>query len=442
MKRIGNIYRNICSIENLREAHHNAKRDKSHYKEVVMVDSNEDYYLGIIQNMLINKTYKVSDYTYTQINDKGKNRELSKLPYFPDRIIQWAILLQIENIFNNMFVPQTCASLKGRGIHKASNYVDKYLLNKNETRYCLKIDIHHFYASVDHKILKNLLLKKFKDKDLLWLLFLIIDSTDNEIGIPIGSYLSQYLANFYLSYFDHWCKEEKKCKYYVRYMDDVVIFNNNKQELQDLLNGIRTYLLNNLNLLLKENYQVFPTFVRGVDFVGYRHFGDYKLLRKTTCNNFKKKMLEVKNKPKITYNDFCCFHSYKGWIGYCNGYRLSQKYCNPIENKIKEYHDSIRGDKILHKFSDFAEVNINRGKKIRIDDILEQTIQIISYKICESKYPKEENEKCLTLQIKYNDEDRIVFTGSNVLIEQIETYKDKIPFETQIIKSERFYTFS
>lgn len=443
MKRIGYLYEKIYEIENLKEAHKNAKRDKSYYKDVKMVDSNEDYYLGLIQTMLENKTYQVGAYTHVEIIDKGKVRKLSKLPYFPDRIIQWAILLQIEKVFVNMFIPQSCASLKGRGIHKASNYVDKYLSNKDETQFCLKIDVHHFYASIDHDILKSLLLKKFKDKDLLDLLFLIIDSTEGDIGIPIGSYLSQYLANFYLSYFDHWCKEENQCKYYVRYMDDIVIFDKDKQKLHILLNKIKQYLYNNLKLELKSNYQIFPTFIRGVDFVGYRHFGDFKLLRKSTCKNFKNKMLKIKNKQDVTYKDFCCFYSYKGWLEFCNSYRLYLKYCTPIENKINTYYcETVKGDKLLHKFSDFAENKIQKGEKIKIDDILGQTIQIISYKISDSKYQKGNSEKCLVLQIKYNGEDRIVFTGSGVLIEQVETYKDELPFETQIIKTDRFYTFN
>lgn len=347
MKRIGNIYEKIYDLDNLREAHRNAKRDKSHYREVKMVDSDEEYYLCIIQNMLKSKTYRVSDYTHTKINDKGKVRELSKLPYFPDRIIQWAILLQIEDVFDNMLIPQTCASLKNRGIHKASRFVDKYLKDKDKTRYCLKIDVHHFYASINHNTLKQLLLRKFKDADLLWLLFLIIDSTDGDVGIPIGSYLSQYLANFYLSYFDHWCKEKMGCKYYVRYMDDIVIFDSSKERLHGLLVDIKQYLNTNLSLSLKRNYQIFPTFVRGVDFVGYRHFGEYKLLRKTTCKKLKKKMLEIKAKDEIAYKDFCCFNSYKGWIKFCNGYRLSEKYCSPIKYKMDEYYyGAIKRDKI------------------------------------------------------------------------------------------------
>lgn len=96
----------------------------------------------------------------------------------------------------------------------------------------------------------------------------------------------------------------------------------------------------------------------------------------------------------------------------------------------------------MHKFSDFADVDVNVGEKIKIDDIVDKPIQVISYRMSESKFKKSNCDRCLTLQIRYNGEDRIVFTGSNVLIGQVERYKDKLSFETTIIKSERFYTFS
>jgi len=125
------------------------------------------YYLGQIQKMLMNKSYEVSQYTISTINDKGKNRELCKLPYFPDRIIQWAILLQIEDVFMKTLCSHTCASLKGRGIRKASELTDKYMKDRFNTEYCLKINISKFYPNINHEMLKKLLKKKFKDKDLL-----------------------------------------------------------------------------------------------------------------------------------------------------------------------------------------------------------------------------------------------------------------------------------
>lgn len=96
----------------------------------------------------------------------------------------------------------------------------------------------------------------------------------------------------------------------------------------------------------------------------------------------------------------------------------------------------------MHKFSDFADVDVNVGDKIKIDDIVDKPIQVMSYRISDSKFRKPNCDKCLTLQIKYNGEDRVVFTGSSVLMRQVEQYKDKLPFETVILKSDRFYTFS
>ena len=141
-------------MENLQQAHKNAKKDKGHYREVKMVDSDPDYYLGIIQDLLKSETYEVSEYKISKIMDKGKERELCKLPYFPDRIIQWAILLQIEFVFLEVMTDFTCASLKNRGIHKASRLLDKYMKDKSGTRYCLKLDVKKFYPNIDHGILK------------------------------------------------------------------------------------------------------------------------------------------------------------------------------------------------------------------------------------------------------------------------------------------------
>ena len=218
--------------------------------------------------MLKNGTYEVSDYDVSIINDKGKERELMKLPYFPDRIIQWAILLQIEDIFTKTFCSHTCASISERGIKKASELVEQYMKDVNGTKECLKIDISKFYQNINHRILKQLLRKKFKDKRLLELLDMIIDSYPGDKGVPIGSYLSQFLANFYLAYFDHWLKEKMGVKYVVRYMDDVVIFHESKQYLHWLVRQMYEYLKNELDVNIKDNWQVFPTAIRGVDFVG------------------------------------------------------------------------------------------------------------------------------------------------------------------------------
>ncbi len=213
------------------------------------------------------------------------------------------------------------------------------------TEYCLKIDISKFYPNINHEMLKKLLKKKFKDKDLLEILFKIVDSTPGNKGVPIGSYLSQYLANFYLSYFDHWLKEKMGMKYVVRYMDDIVVFHYSSAYLHWLKNQMDEYLATELDLKIKPNWQVFPTAIRGVDFVGFRHFYGYKLLRKSTCKKFKKKMLLIRKKKEtgrmINYSEWCSGNSYNGWLKWCDSYRLRQKYVVPIQSALDEYYKKV-----------------------------------------------------------------------------------------------------
>lgn len=344
MKRYGDIYDKICTIENLREAHRNARKDKLFYKEVKMVDADPDKYLYQIQEMLISGTYEVSDYALSIINDKGKERELAKLPYFPDRIIQWAIMLQIEPIFLKVFCPHTCASIPGRGISKAQELLHGYLKDVPGTQYCLKIDVSKFYPNIDHEILKRLLERKFKDKRLLQLLFKIVDSVP-EKGVPIGSYLSQYLANFYLAYFDHWMKETLRLKYVVRYMDDVIVLSDSKEHLHEVRRQMDEYLQNELNLHLKPNYQVFPVDARGVDFIGFRSFHGYTLLRKRTAVKFKARMNKIQRKQDagklISFSEWCSANSYRGWLEMCDGFRLKEKYLTPIQPSLDKYYNVV-----------------------------------------------------------------------------------------------------
>ena len=335
--------------------------------------------------MLKNHTYKVGLYKTSRYSDRGKDRILYKLPYYPDRIIQWAIMLQIEPYFNKVFEPFTCASLPGRGIHYASNLLTKYLeLYPNETLYCLKLDIKKFYPSIDRSVLKKLLRKLFKDKDLLYELDNIINSFDKNDsyrlnltaeekiiynrpgkGVPVGSYLSQYFANFYLSYFDHWLKEECKCNFVIRYMDDIVILSDSKEYLHNLLCAVKIYLKEELLLDVKNNYRIFPV-SQGIDFVGYRHFRGYKLLRKTSQKRFKKILLNIeKKKLNLTEKDWCSAVSISGWLEWGNTYRFAKKYLFPLAGTLGSYYSFHKKSKKKSFFkSNFLAWNkyINKQK--------------------------------------------------------------------------------
>lgn len=132
-------------------------------------------------------------------------------------------------------------------------------------------------------------------------------------GIPIGNYISQFLANFYLTGFDHWIKQTKQVRHYFRYADDIVILSDSKPYLHELLAEIRAYLAN-LKLQIKGNYQIFPVVIRGIDFVGYRIYPTHTLLRKS----IKKSFIKAKKPQSLA--------AYKGWLKHCNARNLERTY--------------------------------------------------------------------------------------------------------------------
>lgn len=375
------LFNSICSMDNLYRAYQNAKSGKGWYKEVKQIEKRSFYYLAGLQYMLKNHLFKTSEYEIFILNEGKKKRDVYKLPFFPDRIAQWAILQVIEPFLVANMTADTYSAIPGKGIQpivndlrgyyktkrvdgkKKSVWVPSILLSDEEnTRYCYKIDLHHYYQSINHEVLKQKFRKVFKDPELLWLLDEIADSintateedlielslsgeieVDPNTGIPIGNYMSQYSGNFYLSSFDHWVKEELHVKHYYRYMDDVVIFASSKEELHEIHRKVTAYTRDYLHLNIKGNYQIFPTKVRGVDFVGYRFFGEYTLLRKSNAINFKRKMRacrkKMENNIPPTYSEWCSFNSYKGWLGNCDSYRLFKKYMEPLIEYMQNYYE-------------------------------------------------------------------------------------------------------
>jgi len=313
MKRLNNLYEKIISIENLMLADEKARKGKQKQYGILLHDRNREADILKLHEDLKNKNYKTSEYKVFKIFET-KEREIFALPYFPDRIVHHAIMNVLEPIFVANFTADTYSCIKGRGIHKASFAVRKALKNVDETTYCLKLDIVKFYPNIDHDILKMQLRRKFKDEDLLWLLDEIIDSAP---GLPIGNYLSQYLANFYLSNIDHYLKEELRVKYYFRYADDIVILDSNKEKLKVLFLAIKNYLSGILNLETKGNWQIFPVAARGIDFVGYVHFHTHTKLRKSIKQRFARMLKKRQNMQSIA--------SYNGWLKHCNSKHLTKK---------------------------------------------------------------------------------------------------------------------
>jgi retron-type reverse transcriptase len=320
-------------MDNIILAHENARRGKRHYSEVRKVDSDPEFYLGQVQDLLRSGRFKTATYTSMTKQCSGKIREISKLPYFPDRIVHHCIVQVLHDIWFKTLIRDTYACIPGRGIHDGVRRIQAALRNKEETPYCLKMDVKKFYPSVDHEILKVVVRHKLKDPRVLSIIDEIIDSVGT--GIPIGNYLSQHLGNLYLSGYDHWMKEHHRCRYYFRYCDDIVILGNSKPWLHQMREVTEKYLREELDLTLKANYQVFPVDIRGLDFLGYRFFRTYTLLRKSTAKNFKRKMRSIKKNwrrmPPVSV--ISSIMSYQGWTKYANCLHLNNCY---IDEQIKE----------------------------------------------------------------------------------------------------------
>ena len=288
MKRIGNLYNKIISLDNLRLADEKARRGKVKSYGVRTHDKNRDKNILALHDMLITHSFKNSEYETFTIYEP-KEREISRLPYYPDRILHHAIMNVLEPIWVSIFTNDTYSCIKKRGIHGAMKKVKQAMKDREGTRYCLKIDIRKFYPSIKHDVLKEIIRRKIKCRETLALLDEIIDSAD---GVPIGNYLSQYFANLYLAYFDHWIKEEKRVKYYFRYADDMVFLASSKEELHMLLSDVKAYM-GMLKIELKGNEQIFPIGdnrqdknCRGLNFIGFVFYHNQTLIRKSIKKNF------------------------------------------------------------------------------------------------------------------------------------------------------------
>lgn len=357
MKRIGNLFEKVISLDNLRLADEKARKGKLHTYGVQLHDKHREEHILSLHESLKNGTFKTSQYHVFTIFEP-KERQIYQLPYFPDRILHHAVMNILEPIWVSIFTRDTYSCIKNRGIHACAKDVKKALKQDKEgTKYCLKIDVRKFYPSINHEVLKGVVRRKIKDSRLLSLLDEIIDSnvntdipirnfvTDPETGelvatalngVPIGNYLSQYFANLFLAYFDHWLKEKKRVKYYWRYADDIVILAPTKEELHALLLEIRAYF-KTLQLKVKHNYQVFPVDSRGIDFLGYVFYHTHTRLRKSIkqklCRRVAKLNKRKKQPTKAQYKQQIC--SWWGWCKYCDSINLMNKLSKTFPYEIR-----------------------------------------------------------------------------------------------------------
>lgn len=421
----------LCAIyatANMKLGSHKAQLGKSKYSEVQEFLADEDNNLIKLAKSLEDRTYTTGPYRKKTIFEP-KERDIFILEY-PHRVVQHALINELEPILTGMFIKDSYACIKGRGIHSASLRTTEFIQN-NE--YCLKMDIRKFYPSIDHDILYSMFEHKFKDKGLLWLIHNIIYSFPGQTNIPIGNLTSQWFGNFYMTALDRYVKEELKIKCYLRYCDDFLLFSNDKEELNRAKHLIIKFLKEELHLTLSK-CDLFKT-SRGVDFVGYRHFKNYLLLRKSTAKRIKKRLPKIYEKYKagiISAEEFrSTIDSYIGWAEWANAYNFIKS------TKLLEYRSEV-----MAKFSEIAEENDKNlrkleGESVKIDDWLNKNIKITAYRIEPSNF-KDKNGRTrnrIGFEFYYEGTPRVIFSSASTLMYLIPKYcKKDDPLECKIVK--------
>src|SRR3990167_9623727 len=298
-KYIFHMYVSIISLENMLDACKEFPCGKRSRGDVLRFEQHLMHNLIRLHSDLKQKTYKHGGYKTRKISDP-KPRVLHIAPV-RDRFLHHAVHRVLYPFFNKKFQCDSFSSRREKGIHKAMNRFQKFvrIVGKNNTKQCwvLKCDIRKFFANIDHNILISILQKHITDTDTLWLCERIIRSF-NPIegkGLPLGNLTSQLFANVYMNEFDQFVKHVLKEKYYIRYADYFLFLSRERGELENIIPIIQKFLSEKLKLSLHEDKLFIKTIGSGVDFLGWVHFPDHRVLRTTT----KRRMLKHGNAEKL-----------------------------------------------------------------------------------------------------------------------------------------------
>lgn len=330
MKSYKNLWEKYISDENIKLACKNACKGSKHdsLKRIA-----EEPDIGKIRE--IAERFRTVRHTPKIINDgiTRKRREII-VPNAFEQIIHHMQINILKPIFMRGMYEHSYASIPGRGAHRAKEMMRRWIARGGRhIKYCLKLDIRQFFPSIPHEKLKDGLRRIIRDERFLNALFVTIDTTES--GLPIGFYTSQWLSNWYLQPLDHYIKEALGAVYYMRYMDDIVIYGSNKRKLHEMRLKIEEYL-GNMGLKLKENWQIFrfqnEKTGRPLDFMGFKFYRDRVTLRKSILKRTRRAALNISKKEKPTLYDLRKMLSYMGWISATDTYGYYKRHIKPIAN--------------------------------------------------------------------------------------------------------------
>ncbi|WDD36069.1 reverse transcriptase domain-containing protein (plasmid) [Nostoc sp. UHCC 0926] len=303
MKRYGNLYPQIIKFENILLASRQAQKGKRFRDKILEFNYNLETELIRLQQKLTDKTYQPGAYRTFHLTNP-KSRLISAAPY-RDRVVHHALCNIIVPIFERTFIADSYANRLGFGTHRALNKFTHFARN---SRYVLQCDIRKYFPSIDHIILKELIRRKIKCSDTLWLIETIIGNSNEQEGVidyfpgddlltpvtrrrglPIGNLTSQFFANIYLSGFDHFVKEQLKISKYVRYVDDFALFSDDRELLADARLAIEEYLAQLRLKIHPIKSQLFETKI-GATFLGFRVFSDRVRVRNSNLHQARRRL--------------------------------------------------------------------------------------------------------------------------------------------------------
>lgn len=344
MKRCGNLYPLVWSFDNLLLAARKAQKGKRFKSGCRNFNLDLENNLLRLQNELREKKYCPGSYNRFKVYEP-KERIISAAPY-RDRVVHHALINVLEPIFDPGMIYDSYANRMGKGTHKA---VERFTQFSRKQRYVLKMDIVRYFPCIDHEILMQAIKRRVKDREIIWLIEKILDSGKEPLdsgpiqyfpgddlfttfkrtkGLPIGNLTSQFFANIYLDRFDHYVKEELGCRHYIRYMDDMVVFDESKTRLREVRVAM-IEALERLRLKIHRNKaQIWPV-VQGTDWLGYRIYTTHRLVRRSNTRKFRRKLKglgKAYSQWKIDLDDVK--PSVMSWIGHvkhADSYRLRQK---------------------------------------------------------------------------------------------------------------------
>lgn len=314
-------YQYIISLENLLEAWKEFKQGKKSRNDVRMFERD---LMGNILSLyadLVSKEYVHSAYTAFTISDP-KPRHIHKATV-RDRLLHYAIYRILYPFFDRIFIADAFSCRKEKGTHKALNRFRSfaYKVSKNHTRttWVLKGDIKKCFASVDQEVLLGILKQYIPDAEIMWLLERVIRSFSDTpgVGLPLGNLTSQLFINVYMNELDQFMKHRMKTKFYIRYADDFVVLSEDMKLLESLIPKVRDFLTGRLHLTLHPQKLFIKTFASGVDFLGWVHFPDHRVLRTATrC----RMMRRLKDHPEDA-----TLQSYLGLLSHGDAYKIQKE---------------------------------------------------------------------------------------------------------------------